>query len=761
MANDNKTKRNNRQVSRLDNSFGKYSPEVVSRPVDTYVHHQAQDAGRNYQMLAASLSGIAPAINQFLKGKHDEQVATDEAKGQRFYYEQGEPLSWKDVREKQDARLKEIGVNTSVRNGYLKARMANEANIFREEMYNAYNSGEAKVTLPDGTEIPVAESDDPNVFNLWLNRFTSQYIKDNLGKDADPEYFAKIFIPQLEKNANEIQSIHIHERNRVLSERVISESNTRIFNAIAKLVTKEGTLSDSPDERKEVLAEIDAAIKDMRVSGLSHAQIDESLSSLILSMAMDPSAAFGEDFLYLARDIKMENGKSLWDTGTNALKFNRAIPEIQQRRDWREIREKRQRDERANLAAANLMEYVYSDKPIPPEVQKEFLAIYGQDALIKLLHNADTVKRYNFPDTSTAEGKARKKQADALINYVQTAIAKGEPVDLMQFVDTEAWNALTPSERDKIISLVNSPAEYKAVVKQATKYVEDIAVEFLEKEGHEAKSENYQRYFMALTGHLRSMITRAAQNPEVIANPEAFYQEVTREAYDFMEKVIKQPGILQAIKDKNLIPADLDSAVKVVAAEREEKIKKNLEQAQKANKPVDSLLYRYLISRASKKGNNNNPVMNMVEGAKVTGRFNDRRDYRNGQHNGIDLAPQGKNRKNTNIKSPDIGIPLTVTKVVTNNPSKGGGNQVVLSGKLSDDRPVEITISHLANDGINVKKGQTLNAGDIIGRVGNTGMTSEGKKITPWRKGKETGYHADIKIKVAGKYVDPEKFTWA
>lgn len=759
---ENKTKRNSRQVQRIDSSFGKYSPEVVAHPVDTYVHHTAPDAGRNYQMLAASLSGIAPAINQLLKSKHDEQVAADEAKGQRFYYEQGEPLSWEDVRKKQDERLKEIGVNTSVRNGYLKARMANEANIFREEMYNAYNSGEAKVELPDGTVIPVAESDDPNVFNLWLNRFTSEYIKNNLGKDADPEYFAKIFVPQLEKNSNEIQSIHIHERNRVLSERVISESNTRIGNAIAKLITEGGYLSDNAEDRKEALSEIHSTLQDMRSSGLSHAQIDEALGNLLLSMALDPAIDNGEDVLFLARAIRMETGRSFWDTGNNALKFVRSLSEIQQRRDWREIRAKRQKDEQSALAAADVIDYVYQGKPIPPEVQQEFQAAYGQDALIKLLHNAETVRRYNFPDTSTAEGKQLQKEADGLINYVQTAVMRGETVDLMKFVDTDAWKALTMSERQKLIDLVKSVRdnpEAKPIITQANKYVENIAEEFLKAKGYEKGSTDHERYFLTLTSGLRQLIQTAASNPAVIENPEAFYQEVTQEAYAFMDKVFAGPGILKAISNNNLRPGDIDTAAKVVMAEREAELKKRFELAQKQNKPVDTILYRHVLSRGKSKSGN--PITNMVEGAKVTGRFSDKREYRNGQHNGVDLAPQGKDRKNTNIKSPDIGIPLTVTKVVTNNPSKGGGNQVALSGKLKDGRDVEITISHLANDGIRVKKGQTLSAGDIIGLVGNTGMTSEGKKVTPWRKGKETGYHADVKIKVGGKYVDPEKFEWA
>ena len=63
-------KHNKRKVTPLDNSFNKYQPEVVARPVDTYVHHEAADAGANYRALSAALSGISPAINKYLMQKH-------------------------------------------------------------------------------------------------------------------------------------------------------------------------------------------------------------------------------------------------------------------------------------------------------------------------------------------------------------------------------------------------------------------------------------------------------------------------------------------------------------------------------------------------------------------------------------------------------------------------------------------------------------------------------------------------------------------
>ena len=147
--------------------------------------------------------------------------------------------------------------------------------------------------------------------------------------------------------------------------------------------------------------------------------------------------------------------------------------------------------------------------------------------------------------------------------------------------------------------------------------------------------------------------------------------------------------------------------------------------------------------------------LDMVGGSgRITGRFSDYRAYRKGQHNGIDVAvPAG-----TPVISPDFGVPLTVTRVVTGSPSRGGGNTVTFGGTLPDGREISITASHMQNGSIALKSGDVVQPGAFIGRVGNTGMTSDRQKggITAWYPGKKSGYHLDLKVKIDGEYVDPE-----
>ena len=137
--------------------------------------------------------------------------------------------------------------------------------------------------------------------------------------------------------------------------------------------------------------------------------------------------------------------------------------------------------------------------------------------------------------------------------------------------------------------------------------------------------------------------------------------------------------------------------------------------------------------------------------ARRTGKFDDWRGYRNGKHNGEDwAAPEG-----TSIVVPS-GL-AEEFRVVKSGKSKGGGNTVTLEGKMSDGKTLSLQMSHMQNGSVALKNGDVVQPGALVGRVGNTGMTSDRQKggITAWYPGKKSGYHLDIKVKIDGEYVDP------
>ena len=148
----------------------------------------------------------------------------------------------------------------------------------------------------------------------------------------------------------------------------------------------------------------------------------------------------------------------------------------------------------------------------------------------------------------------------------------------------------------------------------------------------------------------------------------------------------------------------------------------------------------------------------MIANGTVTGHFSDWRAYRSGQHNGVDIW----GKAGSPITWTQTNIPVTVSRVNTKTPYKGGGNSVTLSGTDSNGDKWDFIISHMENGSVNLNVGDVVLPGEVVGKVGNTGMTSDksqGGEITRWYEGKKSGYHMDLKIKKNGKYIDPENFT--
>lgn len=789
----NVTKRNSRHVERLDNSFGKYAPNVVANPVDTFIHHTAPQnftADRSYQDLAAALSGIMPNINGYLQKRHKEQIEKEEAKGQELYYETGgQRYSWEDARKVYDERLKEMGVSTSVRNGYLKARMANEANIFREELYNAYNSGEATVTMPDGSVVPVSESDDPAVFSLWLNRFTAQYIQDNLGKDADPEYFAKIFVPQLEKTGNEALSIHIQERNRVLEDKAIGEGNKLIANSFAKLREPDGTLTTDDERRGEAVREIQETIKNLSLSGVSISRIREDVRNLVMGLALE---ANDSNILFLTQDIVLGNGVSLWDTGDNALAFVRMMGQIKQNLYYDDKQRKEKEQDEANASMATLAQYIWSGQPIPIEAQQAYIEKYGVDNFSRLVSMFRNIYSGYLPhvnilgestdriDPYTQQERYNKRLSKALYNYIQDKVWRGEPFDLKSVIEQypEAWSVMSNSDRKAILDMCNIDVKHKEMLKRGNEIIDRVALEALKHEGIEKGDVGHEALYTAMTANIRAQLQQVVSNPDYAQNPALFEQAVEVTASQMAAKIMapeNQEYRNALVRGDPNVPRDPDMFNAMYGAQQQaqkdaayqsmvqggDRSAKLFESSKHRNNPVfgDDIkpFTPQTVKQASAPAKSRNLGFEFVPDFKnpwVSSGFNRPRDGGKRKHNAIDVPAPSQ----TPIVMPDIGIPMTVKVASKSSPNDSRGNHVILEGKLKDGRMLECRIYHIGIEGVEVNKGDTVKAGDLIGYVGNTGNTSEGKKITPWRPGKTTGSHLHLQVLIDGKPVDPEKF---
>ncbi|MCU6603808.1 lysozyme family protein [Peribacillus frigoritolerans] len=104
-----------------------------------------------------------------------------------------------------------------------------------------------------------------------------------------------------------------------------------------------------------------------------------------------------------------------------------------------------------------------------------------------------------------------------------------------------------------------------------------------------------------------------------------------------------------------------------------------------------------------------------------------------GVHNGIDLARKGsKSVLGMPVKSLSNGV---VEQVLINHPQAGNGVRI-------KDGFLQYSYIHMQNPPT-VKVGDKIQMSQAIGKVGNSGFS--------------TGPHLDLKIKLRGEYIDPEK----
>ena len=451
------TRHNRRKVERLDNSFGKYSPEVAARPVDTFVRHQAPDnVGGEYLALAQSLSSLSPQLNSILRRRQEEKTAQDEAKGQKLYHEQGERLSWEDYRKSVPTLP---GLNDSVRNGFLKARMANEANVFRTALNDAYASGDATVELQDGTKITVAESDDPAVFNLWLNRFTREYIRDNLGDTADPEYFVKEFIPQVEAAGQELGSRHISERNNILWSRNIAE-HAKLIGGVLSTAVRDGGVSLNEGTVASSSAYISKLARQMTVSGVPSDTVRKTLLNALVVAARNPELDDGEEFFELAHHIKLDDGRTLWDSGDTALALTNAAEEVRKERHYRNNerrREEHERKEEERIALGNrIADAVLSGKAPSKEDEEAYRREHSVEDFSRLTSALRNIREGYSNRSGRGEGggnKAGKAFADAVKTSYLRKHAMGENISMLDVMNDPNVAALGYSDQKAIIGM--------------------------------------------------------------------------------------------------------------------------------------------------------------------------------------------------------------------------------------------------------------------------------------------------------------------
>ena len=178
---------------------------------------------------------------------------------------------------------------------------------------------------------------------------------------------------------------------------------------------------------------------------------------------------------------------------------------------------------------------------------------------------------------------------------------------------------------------------------------------------------------------------------------------------------------------------------------------------------MNGLAVKYIQSKNTPRGGKSDnssldtisSIVGNANAGKFTGHFGD--DRGNHKHGGIDLPARAG--EPIRVIS-HMGDDLTVTRI-SNNPEGGGGYGcfVELQG-TKNGKKVKLILAHMGEGSLQVRPGDKVKHGDILGKVGNTGRTSDREKggTTNWYKGKKSGNHLHLEVWEDGVRVDPRKY---
>lgn len=336
-------KRGRREVNRIDNSYGKYSPTVEARPVDTYIAPMQTGIriDNKYADLAAGIKEFYTPAAAFLQAEMKEKAERDVATGQKMYTENGDRQSWEDYK----ANNPNIPLNKDVKHGYLLARTANEAQILRMNLQESYNRGEAVIER-DGKQINIAETDDVESFNTWATGYTRNYIDQNMGSDVDPELFSNLFLPQAEKAVADLAAEHIKHRNAVYALKSESEHGELMRNAFMANVDSQGRFTATDYASKQALKEqYGQIIQSMIAQGIPREKVVKIALEQFMAIAESLDIDESEVLLEIALDVEVGDGVRLGALGHEGAKLKTAVFEIENRKEMRVAKEKRAREE--------------------------------------------------------------------------------------------------------------------------------------------------------------------------------------------------------------------------------------------------------------------------------------------------------------------------------------------------------------------------------------------------------------------------------
>jgi hypothetical protein len=397
-----------------------------ARPVK--VGYVARDVARadNLLAIAEALSSLQPSLRRFAEKRAEEQKDADLAQGQLLYDMEANRQSWSDFVKANPQHAK---ANPWIREGYLRARMANEGENYRSWIQAQASGQNASVDI-GGTKVPLSEA-TPEQSALWFQQQKQRYVQEVMGGETDPVLFSEIFIPMAAAAERELNSRIISYQQDVMWNKAIGEHTKLITNSLRGAV--EAGAFDGPDAEQN-MASLGARFSDVARQlirdGVPPKQVNDAIVDSIITFADANDIDDVTPILDIVKHIETSPGSYLGDIPEVAKMVEGAKDSIRTERYWdRKQKEELKRAEELEARRADeiaiVNQFITNPLRMPKSMQNAFAQKYGVDALTGLLNDLRSIHNYAKGDGDGSRGgKLSKADYDlmAAVNQGDQAV---------------------------------------------------------------------------------------------------------------------------------------------------------------------------------------------------------------------------------------------------------------------------------------------------------------------------------------------------
>ena len=423
----------------------------VAQPVRSgYVSRDVPSIGAA-NALAEALSSLQPSLSRFARKHAEETQKSDVAAGEALYALQENRQSWSDFVK---ANPQHAGANPWVREGYLRARMANEAANYRMWL-QAQSVGENAVIQEGDAKVGLAEA-TPDQTAKWLAQQKIRYVKENMNGVMDPALFSEIFTPLAESAERELSSKIISYQQDALIDKSISEHSKLIENTLRGAI--ESGAFDGPESEQaktHIGTQISAMAREMITDGIPPQQVNAAVVDTLLALADDNDVEDAEEILSLAQHIETSKGSYLGNIPAIKKQFEQAIDAKNQENYWKNVQAEQMRKQKEAEAkriddTALASTYINNPLNVPKKTRLAYIQKYGMDNYVDLIRSLKTMDSYNDGD-----GSGKTSAQDAKAAQMWFRIATGDmptPQEIMN-------SGMTKTETINLLKTVSTKTE--------------------------------------------------------------------------------------------------------------------------------------------------------------------------------------------------------------------------------------------------------------------------------------------------------------